>query len=107
MQHVAGPYIERLNKEVVSRVEKDGSLLAAGHEDEFHLMITNLALIHSFMYQMAFSGGGVWVNRDGPVIEPRPLTITQAEMDFLDEFYTSRSAPADAAAAEIELLAQE
>ena len=38
-------------------------------------MVTNLADIHSFLYQMAFLGGA-WTNKDGPVIEPRPLTIT-------------------------------
>ena len=56
---------------------------------------------------MAVSGGGAWVNRAGLVIEPRPLTITQGEMDFLDEFYSSKRTPEDAAATEIELLANE
>ena len=69
-------------------------------------MVTNLADIHSFLYQMAFLGGA-WTNKDGPVIEPRPLTITQGEMDFLDKFYSSKRTPEDAAAAEIELLANE
>ena len=71
-------------------------------------MVSNLAAIHSFLYHMAVSGGGgAWVNRDGLVIEPRPLTITQGEMDFLDEFFTLKGAPADVAAAELELLANE
>ena len=70
-------------------------------------MVSNLAAIHSFLYHMAVSGGGAWVNRAGLVIEPRPLTITQGEMDFLDEFYSSKRTPEDAAATEIELLANE